>query len=830
MSKLEQYMKLKSGTDIRGVAVETENSPVQLTDETVFNLTVGFVKWLEKEDRIKSKRIAVGHDSRISAERIKTAVILAVNACGITAVDCSYASTPAMFMTTVDLDVDASIQITASHHPFDRNGLKFFTPDGGLDHEDIVSLIEFASASTVEKSEIVSVEKVDYMKMYANRLRKMICEGIGSENYEKPLEGFKIVVDAGNGVGGFYATDVLAPLGADVSGSQFLEPDGMFPNHAPNPENKAAMESVCKATVENCANLGIIFDTDVDRAGCVDENGKEINRNRLIALASVIALEGNEGGTIVTDSVTSTGLAKFITELGGVHYRYRRGYRNVINKQLELNKAGINCPLAIETSGHGAFRDNYYLDDGAYLITRIIIKAAQLRKAGKKIEDLIERLECPADEIELRPKIKESDFTAYGNSVIAALEEYAKGKETWIVADDNREGIRVYLRDGWFILRLSVHDPIMPFNAESDSSGGVKSIVAEAYEFLKGFDGLDLGCFEEYRNSKPNVVKACPSHKTSVGGQALIEGIMMQGPKGAAVSVRTPNGEIETEMRAPKHARDKLKPLGWPIIRGVVNFIESMIFGYNCLMLSAEKSGMEDVENDPEKMSKVDKWLEKHMNKKFMAVLTGVASVLGVVLAVGLFMWLPTIITNGFNKLSDGALTNFRALIEGVMRMIIFVAYIALVSLMKDIKRTFMYHGAEHKTIFCYENGCDLTVENVRKQSRFHPRCGTSFMFVIIIISILISSVVSVCFPHLRDVTAIWMGVKFLILPVVMGLGYEFIKYAGKHDNIFVKILSAPGLWMQRLTTKEPEDEMIEVAIAAFTAVITDDPEDDKIK
>lgn len=318
-------------------------------------------------------------------------------------------------------------------------------------------------------------------------------------------------------------------------------------------------------------------------------------------------------------------------------------------------------------------------------------------------------------------------------------------------------------------------------------------------------------------------------HKTSVGGQALIEGIMMQGPKGAAMSVRLPDGTIDTEMKEVKHIRDKVKPLGWPIIRGVVNFIESMIFGYKCLMESAEKSGLEDIENDPENMSKLDKWLSEHMNKKFMAGLTAVASVLGILLAFALFMYLPTIITNWINGLCNEALTNFRALIEGVMRMIIFVAYIALVSLMKDIKRTFMYHGAEHKTIFCYENGLELTVENVRKQCRFHPRCGTSFMFVMIIISVLISSAVSVAFPQLRDITILWMAIKFLMLPFVMGLGYEFIKYAGRHENAFVKILSAPGLWMQRLTTKEPDDDMIEVALEAFKAVITDNPEDDAI-
>ncbi|MBQ8028735.1 MAG: DUF1385 domain-containing protein [Clostridia bacterium] len=304
---------------------------------------------------------------------------------------------------------------------------------------------------------------------------------------------------------------------------------------------------------------------------------------------------------------------------------------------------------------------------------------------------------------------------------------------------------------------------------------------------------------------------------------------MMQGPKGAAMSVRMPDGSISTEEKQVKHIRDKIKFLGWPIIRGVVNFVESMIFGYSCLMESAEKSGFEDLAESEENMSKLDKWLNDHMNKTFMNILTGIASVLGILLAFALFFYLPTIITNWFNKLSGGALDNFRALIEGVMRMIIFVVYIALVSLMKDIRRTFMYHGAEHKTIFCYENGLELTVENVRKQSRFHPRCGTSFMFVMIILSVIISSAVSVAFPQLRDITVVWMAVKLLILPLVMGLGYEFIKYAGRHDNLLVRFLSAPGLWMQRLTTKEPDDSMIEVALEAFKAVITDNPEDDAV-
>lgn len=313
--------------------------------------------------------------------------------------------------------------------------------------------------------------------------------------------------------------------------------------------------------------------------------------------------------------------------------------------------------------------------------------------------------------------------------------------------------------------------------------------------------------------------------KTSVGGQALIEGIMMMHPKGkAAVSVRTPDGEIDTEMLEVKHIKDKIKFLGWPLIRGIVNYVESMMFGYKCLMISAEKSGLEDIENE-ENSSKLDKWLNDHLNKKVLGVITAIASVLGVGLAFLLFFYLPTIVVDFINKLAGESLTNFRALFEGIIRMAIFVAYIALVSLMKDIKRTFMYHGAEHKTIFCYEKGLDLTVENVKKMSRFHPRCGTSFIFVIIIISVIISSAISVAFPELRNQTVVWMAVKLLILPLVTGLSYEFIRYAGKHDNVLVKILAAPGLWMQKLTTKEPDDDMIEIALASFKAVIDDEDE-----
>ncbi|MBO5725989.1 MAG: phosphomannomutase/phosphoglucomutase, partial [Clostridia bacterium] len=301
-----------------------------------------------------------------------------------------------------------------------------------------------------------------------------------------------IIVDAGNGAGGFYANNVLAPLGADISGSQFLEPDGMFPNHIPNPENKQAMESICNAVVKSKADLGIIFDTDVDRAGCVDASGKEINRNRLVALAAYIAVQGNEGATIVTDSVTSDGLKSYIEkDLGGKHYRYKRGYKNVINKAIELCEQGINCPLAIETSGHAALKENYFLDDGAYLATKIVIELAR----GNKFEEILSTLKMPAEEKEIRLNIKAADFRSYGLNVIDELEKFALSKKECIIADDNREGIRITTPYGWMLLRLSVHDPVMPLNFESDEVGGTAKNVEFFSEFFNKFTELDLSTY-----------------------------------------------------------------------------------------------------------------------------------------------------------------------------------------------------------------------------------------------------------------------------------------------------------------------------------------------
>ena len=320
-------------------------------------------------------------------------------------------------------------------------------------------------------------------------------------------------------------------------------------------------------------------------------------------------------------------------------------------------------------------------------------------------------------------------------------------------------------------------------------------------------------------------------HKTSIGGQALIEGIMMRGPKGSAMSVRLPDGTIDTEVEEYVPIGRKHKILRLPIIRGVVGFAESMITGYKYLMKSADKALTE--EEKEEDISKLDKWLSEHLSEKMTSIVTSVASILGVVIAMFIFLYIPIEAVDLLDKyvLTSVDISKYHSLLEGILRIIIFILYMVAVSRMSMIRRVFMYHGAEHKTIFCYENGLELTVENVKKMSRLHPRCGTAFMFVMLFLSMIISFSLVLVFPALASINKVlWMIIKIAILPIIMGIGYEFIKFAGKHDNFLVNILSYPGLLMQKITTVEPTDDIIEVAIESMKAVITDNPEDDMIK
>ena len=303
------------------------------------------------------------------------------------------------------------------------------------------------------------------------------------------------MVDAGNGAGGFYADKVLKPLGANTDGSRYLDPDGSFPNHIPNPEDKTAMASITEMVLQSKADLGIIFDTDVDRAGAVLCDGSELNRNRIIAMLAAILLREHPGTTIVTDSITSTGLAKFIEEKGGVHHRFKRGYRNVINESIRLNNLGQDSQLAIETSGHGALKENYFLDDGAYLVTKLLIELARGKKEGYTLNSLIASLEEPAESEEFRMNILLDDFKPYGQQVIDELTAYAGNQEGWSLAPSNFEGVRVNLDEdhgnGWFLLRLSLHDPLLPLNIESNEAGGAKKIAKELAGFIANYDKLD---------------------------------------------------------------------------------------------------------------------------------------------------------------------------------------------------------------------------------------------------------------------------------------------------------------------------------------------------
>ncbi|MBP1551996.1 MAG: DUF1385 domain-containing protein [Oscillospiraceae bacterium] len=300
--------------------------------------------------------------------------------------------------------------------------------------------------------------------------------------------------------------------------------------------------------------------------------------------------------------------------------------------------------------------------------------------------------------------------------------------------------------------------------------------------------------------------------KTSIGGQALIEGIMMKGPHKLAIAVRQPDGEINIKVEDVK--KNKFAKI--PVLRGMINFIDSLVTGYNCLMHSANIA-LDGLEEEP---TRLEIWLENKFGKKATEYLTMVAGVLGGMLALVLFMVLPTTITGIIDRfLPLGA---FKAVVEGVTKLIIFFVYMIGITYLEDVKRLFMYHGAEHKTIACYEAGEELTVENVRKHSRFHPRCGTSFLFIVVIVSILVFSFV----PWHSTLGRV--GLKLLFLPVVVGIAYEILKFTGRHDNMCTKILASPGLLFQKFTTKEPEDDMIEIAIAATLRVIPECEDDDR--
>ncbi len=508
---LQYFKRVQNGNDVRGAAIATDKEALTISEPLAAYIARAFASYLsEKLGKPASElRIGVGHDSRMTAPQMKAGCLLGLSMAK--AYDCGLITTPAMFCSTVlpGSNFDGAVMITASHLPFNRNGMKFFTKDGALSKAELTQILEQAAAlagvfaeespETLLTSDKLpvgdgTVTVFDMKSLYCEHMKEIIRANSGSDE-EKPLTGLRIAVDSGNGASGFFASDILEPLGADTEGSQFLNPDGTFPNHVPNPEDKTAMEAIQKATLEHHADLGVIFDCDGDRAAVVFSDGMPVNRNTLIALLGVIVAEQAPGSTVVTDSVTSDELAEFLEgSLGLKHLRFKRGYKNVIDKGIELNAAGETCELAIETSGHGAFKENYFSDDGAYIAAKIIGRLARIRREGKTLESLIADLRQPAEAAEMRLSITAEDFKAYGQQVLEDFRAFCAADPRFHIVSPNYEGVRVAFDDeevkGWLLIRLSLHDPVIPINLESANDGGVDILKERIRPFIEAHSAL----------------------------------------------------------------------------------------------------------------------------------------------------------------------------------------------------------------------------------------------------------------------------------------------------------------------------------------------------
>ncbi|MBA0850383.1 hypothetical protein Goshw_028926, partial [Gossypium schwendimanii] len=518
--EMDKIRRLQNGSDVRGVALEGEKGrTVDLTPPAVEAIAESFGEWIikalqkERGRPVEDVTVSLGKDPRISGASLSVAVFAGLARAGCLTFDLGLATTPACFMSTLlpPFAYDASIMMTASHLPYTRNGLKFFTKKGGLTSPEVEEICDKAAHKYANRLTKVSTmlnsppKKVDFMRAYAKHLRDIIKERVNHPiHYDTPLKGFQIIVNAGNGSGGFFTWDVLDQLGADTFGSLHLNPDGMFPNHIPNPEDKTAMALTRAAVLENTADLGIVFDTDVDRSGVVDNNGNPINGDKLIALMSAVVLKEHPGTTIVTDARTSMELTRFITDRGGHHCLYRVGYRNVIDKGVHLNQDGVETHLMMETSGHGALKENYFLDDGAYMVVKIIIEMVRMRLEGSDegIGSLIKDLEEPLESIELRMNIiSEPKYAkARGREVIEAFRSYIeegqlKGWELdacgdcWVSegclvdSNDSPSAIDAHMyrakvsnekneEIGWVHIRQSIHNPNIAINMQSSVPGG----------------------------------------------------------------------------------------------------------------------------------------------------------------------------------------------------------------------------------------------------------------------------------------------------------------------------------------------------------------------
>ena len=496
-------LKLQNGSDIRGIAIETPELQANLTPDTMHYIANGIINWLrqnyQQEFLANKLVIGIGRDSRLSGETLANAFIKSATKQGVNVLDFGIATTPAMFMSTQfsEFNCHAAIMITASHLPYYFNGIKIFNRTSGAEHEDITYILTHTD-ETMSNS-LGTVTTADIITPYAADMVQKIKDGMKTTS-AKPLQGLNIIVDAGNGAGGFFADKVLKPLGADTTGSQFLEPDGTFPNHIPNPDNKEAIQSIKDAVLRQQADLGVIFDTDVDRSAVITKSGNVLNRNNLIAVLSKIILADYPNSAIVTNSPTSSHLKAFIEDLGGKQIRYICGYRNVINKAIALNEEGINCPLAIETSGHAAFKENYFLDDGAYVIAKLLMLLPELISNHQSFDTLIDDLKQPVETQEVRLKIAGENYKEIG---LKALADLAKVEINGLSIDlDNHEGVRFNLTapfgNGWFLVRMSLHEPLLVIQIENDQAGYMNAILTVLLNWFNNYPEINTSTITHY--------------------------------------------------------------------------------------------------------------------------------------------------------------------------------------------------------------------------------------------------------------------------------------------------------------------------------------------
>lgn len=493
---------LKCGGAVRGAA--EQDGPDGLTDEAVRRVMDGFVLWLsEKAGKAPAQlRVSVGHDPRPSAGRIQRAAVEALRRAGVHVLLCHLVPSPALFSATARLGCAAAVQITGGNGPASRNGLLFFTRAGVPGDSDMEAILQHAQAGDAPAAGEGAVEDADCMAAYSARLRGVLCGGLPAPD-GRPLAGLHVVVDAGNGAGGFFAADVLAPLGADLSGSQFLEPDGAFPNHAPDPADGAARASLRRAVKRARADLGILFDTDAGSIGVVDGAGRDISGCRLAALAIAVCLGEHPGATVATDPVMGDGLRAFIEDVcGGRQRRFRCGLRHVAAQARRLNAAGTDCPLAVMADGRAALRENGFLCDGAYLAAKLLAQLVRLRRGGGGLADLLRGLPEPAEWADLRLPVQAEDFQAASAEILQSLRQCASHQPHWRLDPGVCEGVRIRFDaragDGWAMLRAGTRGHAMPLHIESNLVSGVQLIASQLYVNLRKHKALNVAPVEEY--------------------------------------------------------------------------------------------------------------------------------------------------------------------------------------------------------------------------------------------------------------------------------------------------------------------------------------------